>query len=341
MRLSTDSFAKKYLNCTLLKLLRISQSLYERKQQMIYLLLGVIIGTFLPIQTAINSRLRSFVESPFLSSMISFFVAEIFLLALTLLSGINPLISLDFFISNPKWIWLGGVCGVIGLTSIILLFQKLGSVQTVILPLIGQIFMGLVIDNFGWFNSNQIGITLGKISGVLLMLIGVFFIVILPDLGKEEPSTGKRKPLFWQIFGIVVGMLMASQTAINAELGRDLGSPLHASLVSFTVGTILLFILVGVKEKGYEKIKLAVGTNKPKWIWLGGILGGSYVLGTVSLVPKLGNGTVILLALVGQMLISLIIDHFGLLGAKRNKIILAQIIGTIIMIIGVLLTKLF
>lgn len=308
---------------------------------MLFFLLGIIIGTLLPIQTAINSKLRFFVESPFLSSMISFVVAEIFLLILTLLSGTNPLISIDFFLANPKWIWLGGFCGVIGLTSIILLFQKLGSVQTVILPLIGQIFMGLIIDNFGWFNSNQIPVTIGKFAGVLLMLIGVFFIVVLPDIKKEEPSTGKHKPLFWQIFGVIVGMLMASQIAINAELGRNLGSPIHASSVSFTIGTIILLTVVGFKEHGYGKIKLAVGPNKPKWIWFGGILGGTYVLGTVNLVPELGNSTVILLALVGQMLISLVIDHFGLLGAKRNKIILVQILGSLVMLSGVLMTKLF
>ncbi|MBO1307317.1 DMT family transporter [Enterococcus sp. 669A] len=308
---------------------------------MIYLLLGVLFGTLLPIQTAINSKLRSFVQSPLLSSMISFLVAELFLLVLTLVSGINPLISVDFFLSHPKWIWLGGVCGVIGLTSIIFLFQKLGSVQTVILPLIGQIFMGLLIDQFGWFHSPQISVTLGKIAGVLLMIIGVVFVIILPNLKKNKLNTDKHAQLLWQIYGVVVGMLMSSQSAINAELGRNLASSVHASLVSFTVGSILLLLLVGFKERGYGKIKLALGKGKPKWIWLGGFLGGSYLLGLVSLVPILGNSTVILLTLLGQMLISLVIDHFGLIGAKRNRILLVQILGSLLMITGVVLTKMY
>lgn len=305
----------------------------------LFYLLGIIFGMFLPIQTAINSKLRSFVKSPFLSSMISFIVAEIFLLLLSLLSGINPFISLQFFITNPKWIWLGGFCGVIGLTSIILLFQKLGSVQTVILPLIGQVFMGLLIDNFGWFNSNQIKITIAKFFGVLLILLGVFFIVILPDMRKKEVANNTRKPVLWQIYAIFVGVLMSSQTAINAELGRRLHSPIHASLISYTIGTILLLILVAVKEHGYKNILLAVGKDKPKWIWLGGILGGLYVLGTVSLVPILGNSTVVLLSLLGQMVISLLIDHFGLLGAQKNRVIFIQLLGVFVMLAGTILTK--
>lgn len=310
---------------------------------MLLIILAVLLGAMLPIQTAINSKLRSYILSPMLASMVSFFVAEIFLVVLTLVMKINPFVSVSFFLHSPKWIWLGGFCGVTALTSIIFLFQKLGSVQTVILPLIGQIFMGLIIDNFGWFGSRTVPTTVGKIIGVLLMMTGTIFVVVLPSLNHKRDNKVKseRRIWVWQIYGIIVGMLMASQIAINSKLGRMLGSPLHASLVSFTVGTLLLLVIVGIKERGYENVLLGFGKTKPKWIWLGGFLGASYVLGTVSLVSVLGNGTVVLLTILGQILISLIIDHFGLLGAVKNRIVRIQILGTLIMILGVVLTKLF
>ena len=143
------------------------------------------------------------------------------------------------------------------------------------------------------------------------------------------------------MYGVVVGMLMASQMSINAELGRYLNTPIHASLVSFTIGTITLIILVGVKERSYHRINFTIGKDTPKWIWLGGILGGSYVLGTSTLVPLLGSGTVILVNLFGQMLSSLTIDHFGLFGSYKNRVILIQLIGVLIMVVGISLTKLF
>lgn len=308
---------------------------------MLLIIFTVFVGAMLPTQTAINSKLRSYIISPMLASMVSFSVAEIFLIVLTLVMRINPFISLSFFLSSPKWIWLGGFCGVTALTSIIFLFQKLGSVQTVILPIIGQIFMGLIIDNFGWFGSRTVPTTLGKIIGVLLMIAGAIFVVVLPSVRHKMVNKVKTRIWGWQIYGVIIGMLMASQMAINSKLGRMIGSPLHASLVSFTVGTILLLIIVGIKERGYKNILLGFEKTKPKWIWLGGFLGATYVLGTVSLVPILGNSAVVLLTILGQILVSLIIDHFGLLGAVKNRIVRIQIFGTLIMILGVTFTKLF
>ena len=61
------------------------------------------------------------------------------------------------FSTEPWWIWIGGALGVIYLTGNIVLFPKLGSVQTVIMPILGQIVMSMLIDNFGWFTlSNMI-----------------------------------------------------------------------------------------------------------------------------------------------------------------------------------------
>ena len=54
---------------------------------------------------------------------------------------------------EPLWIWFGGLLGVVALTGNILLFPHLGAVQTVVLPIAGQIMMGVVIDHFGFFDS--------------------------------------------------------------------------------------------------------------------------------------------------------------------------------------------
>lgn len=46
------------------------------------------------------------------------------------------------------------------LTSNVLLFPRLGAVQTVILPILGRILMGTLIDSFGWFHAMQLQMTL-------------------------------------------------------------------------------------------------------------------------------------------------------------------------------------
>lgn len=71
----------------------------------------------------------------------------------------------------------GWAVGVVYLTGNILLFPKLGSVQTVIMPVLGQILAGLLIDNFGWFDSPQSTLTMTRFLGAILVLAGVIITV--------------------------------------------------------------------------------------------------------------------------------------------------------------------
>lgn len=302
--------------------------------------LAVLIGVFLPVQTAANSKLRIFVKSPYLSSMISFFIATAFLILTSLLTHSAILISSHLMAAVPWWAWLGGVVGVIGLTANILLFPVLGSVQTVIMPILGQVLMSLLIDNFGWFNVAQKPLDLLKIVGALVLIVGVILIVVVPTLGTNNAQSQPKSLWIWQIVGVIAGMLVASQSAINGELGIALQSSMHAALISFAVGSIILLIIVGLFQRRLTDIKLAFGQGKPWWIWIGGFLGAFFVFGNAYLVPIIGTGAVVVLALLGQMISSLVVDQFGLLGATVKKIVPIQIVGIIVLFVGVALIDL-
>ncbi len=144
---------------------------------MLAILVGLAIGIGLPMQTSINSRLRNSVGSPFGASLISFAVGTLFLAIMTLIDVHTLGFSTTLFTSQPVWIWLGGLLGVVYLTGNILLFPKLGSVQTVIMPVLGQILAGLLIDNFGWFDSPQSTLTMTRFLGAILVLAGVIITV--------------------------------------------------------------------------------------------------------------------------------------------------------------------
>ncbi|RAS77275.1 DMT family transporter [Priestia endophytica] len=313
---------------------------------MLSALLGIGIGASLAVQTAINSQLRKFVVSPFLASMVSFLVATVFLAVITIISG-SPLgLPLDLFSSQPIWIWFGGICGVIGLTTNILLFPKLGSVETSVMPIIGMIVMGMLIDNFGWFNSIEQPFGMNRILGVLLLLLGVFLAVIVQEIMSRRhtsatPKENKVNPWPWRFIGIGAGMLMSIQAAINGQLGVILNSPFQAAFVSFFIGSVTLIIIVGLKERSYANIKEPIKQSAPWWVWIGGFLGGSYVLINVYLVGKIGTGQTVVLALFGQIAGSLLVQQFGLLKSVKNRIVPIQIFGLIIMLIGVFLIKLF
>ncbi|MCM3790806.1 DMT family transporter [Domibacillus indicus] len=313
---------------------------------MLAAVLGIGIGVSLAAQTAINSQLRKFTVSPFLASMISFIVAAVFLAITTIISG-SPLgLSLNLFSSQPIWIWFGGFCGVIGLTTNILLFPKLGSVQTSVMPILGMVVMGMLIDHFGWFNSMEHSFGINRIFGVFLVLLGVFLAVVVQEVMSRRHSfvTTKENKVNqwpWRFVGIGAGMLMSIQAAINGQLGIVLNSPFQAAFVSFFIGSITLIIVVGLKERSYGNIKEPIKQSAPWWVWIGGIIGGLYVLINVYLVGQIGTGQTVVIALFGQIAGSLLVQQFGLLKSVKNRIVPIQILGLIIMLGGVILIKLF
>ncbi len=311
---------------------------------MLYLVIALLIGVGIPVQTAINSQLRSYVLSPFVASFISFSTGMLFLAIVTLVTKQTLLFPKELFTSQPAWIWIGGLLGVVALTGNILLFPKLGGVQTVLLPIMGQILASMLIDSFGLFNSPVQPFTLLRGIGIAVLVLGLICIVLLPNMmsrrTSHEPSTENSK-LPYQLFGIGAGMLMATQAAVNGHLGSVLNSPIHAAFISFLVGMIVLFILVTAVFRKLSNVKLAFGSGKPWWIVTGGLLGSMFVMGMAALVPVIGTGMAVILSLFGQILCSLLIDRFGLLGAKKTTITPVQLLGIALMVVGVILVELF
>ena len=140
------------------------------------IILGFLAGVGLPIQTSVNTRLRKKVCSPYNASLVSFVVALLFLSALLLITGQGLHIPLAQLLNEPAWIWIGGICGLVFLTGNILLFSKLGGVQTVVLPVLGQILMGLIIDNFGLFYSQKTPLSVFRIAGAVMVILGVVLV---------------------------------------------------------------------------------------------------------------------------------------------------------------------
>jgi transporter family-2 protein len=75
----------------------------------------------------------------------------------------------------------------------------------------------------------------------------------------------------------------------------------------------------------------------PAWAWLGGFCGALYVA-TVSFTgPKLGATTVLALTLLGQSIMSLLVDHYGLVGLPVNPVTLTRMLGVLLLLGGALL----
>ncbi|RRK09327.1 DMT family transporter [Lactiplantibacillus garii] len=300
-------------------------------------LIPLLIGSGLAVQTAVNSQLRRYVQSPYLASAVSFAIGTVFLTLLTVGTGTSLAIRWSVVVNNPWWIWLGGLLGVVGLTVNLLLFPRLGSIQTAVLPIFGQIVMGVLIDQFGWLNSPRLPLTGVKVGGLLLVTAGMFVATGVLKR-RSDPSRGTRPQQWpWRVLGIVAGSMVAAQAAINGHLGAILNSPIHAATVSFTIGTALLVLLVCGRHIPLRPLMAAVRAGRQRWwIWLGGLLGAAYVFGSAWLVPRIGTGQVVVIALFGQLFFSAVIEQFGWLGAPAERVGWGRLSGLLIMFVGVI-----
>lgn len=304
----------------------------------LFLIVALLMGILVPVQTAANARMRMSVGSAFVVTLISFFVSACALLTISVFCGIPIMPTASQFSGIPLWGWTGGIIALLTITVTIYLFKALGQLQTAILPLLGQLVFSLLIDHFGLFDSLRIPLTCVRIFGMVLVVTGVVFVIVLPNLKFRTPSTNNRGKLLWQITGIVAGCLMASIGAIYGTLGLRLGSAVQASTVSFLIAVCVMAAFCAANGS-IRSARHAFDRGNPWWMWLGGICGAIAVFGNSWLIPKIGAGVFFTAFLIGQMILSLCMEKFGWMGAMKKPITAIQIVGIVLMLVGVALIR--
>ncbi len=142
---------------------------------------------------------------------------------------------------------------------------------------------------------------------------------------------------FLYAVALLVGTFLPLQVGVNSKLADSVGSPLLSALLSFTVGTFALLtyiIITGVPLSNVANAKDATPIS-----WIGGLLGAFYVAVSIVLLPKIGVAMTVSLIIAGQMLMSVVMDHFGLLGVPVREVSFARAAGILLMFTGVLLIK--
>ena len=134
---------------------------------------------------------------------------------------------------------------------------------------------------------------------------------------------------------LAAGIGIPVLAALNAALGRFIGSPAMAATVLFVVAfmTALIVVLITAPQ--------AVGkvASAPKHLLLGGVLIAFYVLSITWIAPVIGVGNAVFFVLIGQMIAAAIIDHFGLFGAQVSPLNITRASGIMVMAFGVFLTQ--
>ncbi|WP_126453229.1 DMT family transporter [Sulfuriflexus mobilis] len=133
-------------------------------------------------------------------------------------------------------------------------------------------------------------------------------------------------------FAIVAGGLVAIQGAVNSQLGTLLSHPLQAAFISFLVGTLGLWIMVLILNESLPQLSQLKAI--PIKLYVGGLLGAAFITATIVLIPKIGVANMLIAALIGQILGSLVLDHFGLFGVPQKPIEISRMAGAGCVVLG-------
>lgn len=129
----------------------------------------------------------------------------------------------------------------------------------------------------------------------------------------------------------LTGGLVALQAPINSTLGRAIGT-WQAAFLSFAIGTVALALIAALASGGLGAI---AGVEHVSLVYLtGGLLGAAYITSVLVTVRTLGLGGVTAATIAGQLAISVVVDHFGLLGVAKQPISAAKVAGVVLLGLG-------
>ncbi|WP_439541809.1 DMT family transporter [Hyphomicrobium sp.] len=135
----------------------------------------------------------------------------------------------------------------------------------------------------------------------------------------------------------LAGAMISVQAPLNAIAASRLGHPLGAATLSFVVGALCLLAVTLVVARG--QVAWGEAASLPPLLYLGGVLGAIFVTITIVLTPTLGIGAVIALAIAGQVVAGLALDHFGMFGLAVREVTLGRGIGAALAFVGALMVR--
>lgn len=112
--------------------------------------------------------------------------------------------------------------------------------------------------------------------------------------------------LFMVLFTLIGGITLSAQSSINGTFSQKAGT-IETTFLTFLTGTMFLTIFILFFGNG----NLLGILEAPKWQLSAAFLGTMYLLLTVMVVPRIGVIATSIAGIAGQLVIGVIIDHFG------------------------------
>ncbi len=140
-----------------------------------FLLLALLAGAMLPVQTGVNLQLRGLLGHALTAALISFVVGAAGLAAAA--GAVRaPLTLGGAWARGEWWHWCGGLLGAVYIVATIVLAPRLGAATLVAALVAGQMIASLAIDHYGWVGFAEHAINPLRLFGAALIVGGVVLV---------------------------------------------------------------------------------------------------------------------------------------------------------------------
>jgi len=143
-----------------------------------------------------------------------------------------------------------------------------------------------------------------------------------------------QAPMFL-ITAFLMGAILSTYLPMNSAASRYLGSSIAATFTFFVVAltTSLCILLFSGQQHCLARVRTV-----PVYLHVAGIISAFFIVGTTFLVPRIGARTFFILLVSGQILMAIVISHFGLLESPQDPVTLKKVAGAVLVIAGAALS---
>lgn len=136
---------------------------------------------------------------------------------------------------------------------------------------------------------------------------------------------------------LLTGGLLPLQAVLNAQLGIQLKQPLYSALVNTSLAMLLVSLVLVFMQAELPSLKTL--QSIPSYLYLGGVIGAIFVVVGLLLLPKIGATNTMMAMVVGQLIVSMAMDHYGFLGMPVLELSVDRSFGAALLILGLYLIQ--
>ncbi len=131
--------------------------------------------------------------------------------------------------------------------------------------------------------------------------------------------------------GVLTGAALAVQSVLNTALGKRVG--VFGTLLVLTVVGITTSVLLAWAFPSEARLRNLPGRDE-WYLYLGAFLGIAIMMAPVLLVPRIGATATLTAMVFGQLVLALVMDHFGVLGIPKIEVNAARAAGVAFLVLG-------